>query len=161
MALIQRCRLSKLGDLHDAEPFQLGLLGALLGQLEARPALPMPEATNLVPNIGVLLELVEDQAAAAPALLVRSVALLNLLPCHNSPTVRAKMKAALLFEARDALLFESLHRVAELPCEASLQLLAHLQPPVLREASVCLLLLLLLLDEVRLRVRVRVRVILS
>ena len=62
MALIQRCRLSKLGDLHDAEPFQLGLLGALLGQLEARPALPMPEATNLVPNIGVLLELVEDQA---------------------------------------------------------------------------------------------------
>ena len=93
MALIQRCRLSKLGDLHDAEPFQLGLLGALLGQLEARPALPMPEATNLVPNIGVLLELVEDQAAAAPALLVRSVALLNLLPCHNSPTVRAKRKA--------------------------------------------------------------------
>ena len=75
--------------------------------------------------------------------------------------VRAKMKAALLFEARDALLFESLHRVAELPCEASLQLLAHLQPPVLREASVCLLLLLLLLDEVRVRVRVRVRVILS
>ena len=58
----QRCRLAKLGDLHDAEPFQLGLLGALLGQLEARPALPMPEATNLVPNIGVLLELVEDQA---------------------------------------------------------------------------------------------------
>ena len=94
----------------------------------------MPEATNLVPNIGVLLELVEDQArvrvsvsvrararvrvrvrvrfrvrvrvrvrfrvrvrvslelvedqaAAAPALLVRSVVLLNLLPCHNSPTV--------------------------------------------------------------------------
>ena len=49
----------------------------------------MPEAINLVPNIGVLLELIEDQAAAAPALLVRSIALLNLLPCHNSPTVRA------------------------------------------------------------------------
>ena len=28
----------------------------------------MPEAINLVPNIGVLLELIEDQAAAAPAL---------------------------------------------------------------------------------------------
>ena len=44
-------------------------------------------------RVRVSLELVEDQAAAAPALLVRSVALLNLLPCHNSPTVRAKMKA--------------------------------------------------------------------
>jgi hypothetical protein len=45
--------------------------------------------------------------------------------------------------------------VTDLPCDASLQLLAHLQPPVLRDASVCLLLLLLLLDEatpVRLRV---------
>ena len=38
-------------------------------------------------RVRVSLELVEDQAAAAPALLVRSVALLNLLPCHNSPTV--------------------------------------------------------------------------
>ena len=43
--------------------------------------------------------------------------------------VRAKMKAALLFEARDALLFEALHRVAELPCAASLQLLAHPNQP--------------------------------
>ena len=73
--------------MHEAETFQQDLLGALLGLLEARPALPMPEANNLVPNLGVLLELVEDQAAAAPALLERSAALLNLIACHNSPTV--------------------------------------------------------------------------
>ena len=60
--------------------------GAILGQLEAKPALPMPEAATLLPNLSTLFDLVEDQAAAAPALLVRSVALLNLLACHNSPT---------------------------------------------------------------------------
>ena len=41
-----------------------------------------------------------------------------------------------MFDTRDALLFESLHRVAALPCDAALRLLAHLQPPVLRDASV-------------------------
>ena len=35
----------------------------------------------------------------------------------------------LTLKARDALLFESLHRVAELPCAASLQLLAHPNQP--------------------------------
>ena len=42
--------------------------------------------------------------------------------------VRAKMKAALLFEARDALLFESLHRVAELPCAADPKPKPHPHP---------------------------------
>ena len=46
------------------------------------------------------------------------------------------MKASYMFDTRDALLFESLHRVAALPCDAALRLLAHLQPPVLRDASV-------------------------
>ena len=84
-----------------------------------------------------LLDRIEDQAVAAPALLVRSIALLNLLPCHNSPSVRAKMKASYIFDTRDALLSEALHRVADLPCEAALELLGQLQPPVLREAWVC------------------------
>ena len=52
-----------------------------------------------------------------------------------------------MFETRDSLLHESLHAVGELPCEAALQLLTHLQPPLLREPSVCVLLLRLLLDE--------------
>jgi len=34
--------------------------------------------------------------------------MLNLLPCHNSPTVRAKMKAAAMFETRDSLMYDAL-----------------------------------------------------
>ena len=44
-------------------------------------------------------------------------------------TLALALALTLTLKARDALLFESLHRVAELPCAASLQLLAHPNQP--------------------------------
>ena len=73
-------------------------------------------------NAGIcdLFELVDEIAGASTEShlqLLRTIALVNQLACHNSPTVRSWMKHQGLFESRDALIHELLHAVPELPTE--------------------------------------------
>jgi len=148
------CRLGKLAEVQDAEGFQLAVVQALLRHFEMHPGLPMPEATNLLPNICLLFDLVDEIAGTALQLgvactaeLLRTIALVNQLACHNSPTVRSWMKAQSLFESRDALTHELLHMVTELPTSQALQLLANIQQPLPIDANLGVIMLQLLLNE--------------
>ena len=139
------CRLTKLHELSEVEVFQQQVVAALLDHFEQRPILPMPEATHILTNFCILFELVDELADGAHRLPLRAARLVNQIASHNSSTVRRLIKSNGLFDMRDMMLLDSLHKLPSLEDTHASELIAQVQHPLLAEPSARLLLLLLLL----------------